>query len=384
MAHAANENGHKMGNYHGYYKIRPDATRRLALLDKEWFKDMSCIDIGCNDGQFCMSLAEELQPALLLGIDPDHVLIDSAKSRVKRAIHADKSDETPVKPAIVTAKNSTQPKACIAFRPRSVAMKTVAAEASKPAAPLNAMNDTARGKFPYNVKFKAMDIFDYSCAVSPSIEGKYDVVTCFSVTKWVHLNGGDAQLVDLFCRLFGLVRRGGRVIIEYQPWKSYENNKRVNDAARLYFPRIRCKPELFEWILTELVGFKIEARRGPSVEQSKGFDRPILVLRRPVELGSECRWGSEKDVPRLVELAYGHCESAVYTATTSVDPIGLQAELKSGSSAEQMQTQSSGRSASEPHRGDGRTWEETRGRHQKKRKCDVGETSEVRSRKHKI
>jgi SAM-dependent methyltransferase len=75
------------GNYRGYYKTRMNSCDRLGALSKDWFKGKTCLDIGCNDGQFSLAIAENFEPLLILGIDPDFVLIDSAKSRLKRLLY---------------------------------------------------------------------------------------------------------------------------------------------------------------------------------------------------------------------------------------------------------------------------------------------------------
>ncbi len=44
----------------------------------------------------------------------------------------------------------------------------------------------------------------------------YDVVCLFSVVKWMHLNGGDGAVRDVFRKAYGLLRPGGRLILEPQ------------------------------------------------------------------------------------------------------------------------------------------------------------------------
>ena len=52
--------------------------------------------------------------------------------------------------------------------------------------------------------------------------GTYDTILCLSVTKWVHLNGGDAALHALLEHICELLAPGGRLILEPQPWSSYQ------------------------------------------------------------------------------------------------------------------------------------------------------------------
>ena len=52
--------------------------------------------------------------------------------------------------------------------------------------------------------------------------GTFDTITCFSVTKWIHLNGGDEALQALLARIHSLLAPNGRAILEPQQWVSYK------------------------------------------------------------------------------------------------------------------------------------------------------------------
>lgn len=44
----------------------------------------------------------------------------------------------------------------------------------------------------------------------------YDVICLFSVVKWMHINGGDEAVREVFRKVYGLLSPGGRLILEPQ------------------------------------------------------------------------------------------------------------------------------------------------------------------------
>lgn len=72
--------------------------------------------------------------------------------------------------------------------------------------------------FPCNIEFKKLDV----------VQGKletntYDVILALSITKWIHLNGGDDGLILFFKKLYYALKEGGELVLEAQPVKSYQN-----------------------------------------------------------------------------------------------------------------------------------------------------------------
>ena len=61
-----------------------------------------------------------------------------------------------------------------------------------------------------------------AAAPMPVEPGSCDAALCLSVTKWVHLNGGDAGLRALFAALHAALAPGGLLVLEPQPWRSYK------------------------------------------------------------------------------------------------------------------------------------------------------------------
>jgi 7SK snRNA methylphosphate capping enzyme len=89
---------------------------------------------------------------------------------------------------------------------------------------------------------------------------------------------------------------GGLLVLEPQPWKSYQAavHKQGGTAAPFYKPeQLKLRPEGFVEFLTQRVGFDlvqqlsaVSQAAGPGAVPVKGFDRPILVLRKPAALAN--------------------------------------------------------------------------------------------------
>lgn len=89
---------------------------------------------------------------------------------------------------------------------------------------------------------------------------------------------------------------GGLLVLEPQPWKSYQAavHKQGGTSAPFYKPeQLKLRPEGFVGFLTQRVGFElvqqlsaVSQAAGPGAVPVKGFDRPILVLRKPAALAN--------------------------------------------------------------------------------------------------
>lgn len=107
----------------------------------------------------------------------------------------------------------------------------------------------------------------------------YDTVLCLSVTKWVHLNWGDEGLIRLFAKIWQVMRPGGILLLEPQPWKSYERKRLVSQVAVENFRDIVFKPDDFRDILLDKIGFRSMEMISTIVPNSTaGFNRPIYLL----------------------------------------------------------------------------------------------------------
>jgi 7SK snRNA methylphosphate capping enzyme len=257
-----------VGNYHGYYSMRSlPPEERLRGLQREWIYNRRCLDVGCNSGHITFYLAQHYLPKSMLGIDVDSALIHRARERLVHAASTAgqnaASDASSLK-----LRNPT-------FMPRSVRL---AAEAK----PL----------FPQNLSFMVQDVLEMGQSPGKGDDAAsgttltYGTIFCLSLTKWIHLNHGDEGLLRFFRILHGLLDPDGYLILEFQAWQSYINNKNTSSVTKKIFKSIQIKPEQFESELVSL-GFEVVQRLGAPVETARGFNRPMLVLRRRGSGGCE-------------------------------------------------------------------------------------------------
>ena len=81
-----------------------------------------------------------------------------------------------------------------------------------------------------DIVFEVADVMkesDRKSVIAPWLSNhgvhEFDLVTCFSITMWIHLHHGDEGLKDFLKYLTSFARF---VIIEPQPWKCYRTAKR--------------------------------------------------------------------------------------------------------------------------------------------------------------
>eukprot|EP01116_Phalansterium_solitarium_P017717 TRINITY_DN4437_c0_g2_i2.p1 TRINITY_DN4437_c0_g2~~TRINITY_DN4437_c0_g2_i2.p1 ORF type:complete len:234 (+),score=71.82 TRINITY_DN4437_c0_g2_i2:87-788(+) len=165
------------GNFHRYYNFNP-VEERLSRLRDAFNTDnaaldplsspLAVLDVGCNQGDLTVRLHDFLNERCpggvrTLGVDLDTVLIQRAAELHSRA------DE---------------------------------------------------------VSFEALDVMvDSAMATMTAFlrklgKDRFDLVTCFSITMWIHLNYGDDGLFKFLRRVASLARN---LIIEPQPWSCYRS-----------------------------------------------------------------------------------------------------------------------------------------------------------------
>ncbi|XP_035916465.1 probable RNA methyltransferase CG11342 [Anopheles stephensi] len=232
----------KHGNYHNYYQFRAEDSRSDILrecLRTFWNGNnqntvVHMIDVGCNSGRFTAKVRDVLEQVgarvKAVGIDIDEELCDRARAEFPD----------------------------IEFIGGNIL--TIARQAAT----------TDNGSDPIE-----------QCMMRLGIE-RFDVVCCFSVLMYVHLNGGDAGLrrvLDYLCD------KGQLLILELQAWKKYRDQVRrlKRDACQAY-PLY----EELEWrggggVLEDHIKVYVRSKGFEMVSESaekSEFDRQLIFFKK--------------------------------------------------------------------------------------------------------
>ncbi|XP_058807582.1 pre-miRNA 5'-monophosphate methyltransferase isoform X2 [Phymastichus coffea] len=238
----ANPGASVHGNFANYYSFHPTAERISQMPDglvaaeasRHHGPDYVALDIGCNSGDLTLELLAYLRRELptrriwILGVDLDARLIERARLQNR---HPD-------------------------------------------AVSFECLDFTGPDRGPL------LDAYLRQRRVC-----RFHVTFCFSVTMWIHLNGGDAGL-ERFLR--DVCASSEAVLLEPQPWRCYRNAaRRLRRAGLPGFPqleqlRYRGDPMLHvRAILSEQCGF-----RELAVSERNDWQRRLLLYARPALSGS--------------------------------------------------------------------------------------------------
>ncbi|KAF8605741.1 Bin3-domain-containing protein [Ceratobasidium sp. AG-I] len=247
------------GNYKGYYTKRGNllSDPRLQVLPPDLFRGKRVLDVGCNEGWVTCEIARDHGAKEVVGVDIDSELVSRAW-RHRRHIW---SLQAPPTSGNSTESDGNYFPECFTslFGP----------------VPIPAQMKS----FPNNVSFYASDWANQGCATD---QAGYNVVIAFSVSKWIHVHGGDEGLKLFFTRVRDVLRACATdtspsiFILEAQPWAGYRSAMRkagARDTQELQ-SKVTINPDDFSDILAEL-GFSQPRRAG--VVGDGGFKRPVDI-----------------------------------------------------------------------------------------------------------
>lgn len=251
---------------------------RLDALPRYLIESKDVLDVGCGAGYTSILLAEKFAPASVLGVDIDRSLVTQARARLveratmllgreqQRAMQSATStdalslaDEVAV-PVSLCLVQGVAAKAVILSKDVSDATtdgfmptkppvgegESYDTKVSPDTRPLSTSSDPLR-----RVTFGRCDFM----GLESTTEGvalparAFDVVLCIGMTKWIHLNYGDEGMTRLFSRLVDVLRPGGRLILEVQPWSSYKKRATMTPHVSSIYARIKLHPDRFLQVL---------------------------------------------------------------------------------------------------------------------------------------
>lgn len=287
------------GNYNRHADVRhvnESMDVRLQVFHRypELFTNKDVLDIGCNVGYMTMCIAKRFAPKSILGIDIDKKLIDQARRNLSLCVRIPKINPEGQAETDKVTKNRSEGQNKNTSKERSLSATTakdkshnnqsiqpnqlfpisfpislrriiedvdndgnlsnaVATPNSSTRNPVKNCGSTQQRRgntFPRNVSFRRCNYVLKDESLLAHDVQQYDLIVCLSVTKWIHLNFGDAGLKLAFKRMFNQLRPGGKLILEAQNWTSYKKKKKLN----VNYSRKFCK-YLFTAILICILHF---------------------------------------------------------------------------------------------------------------------------------
>ncbi|KAM4714221.1 LOW QUALITY PROTEIN: 7SK snRNA methylphosphate capping enzyme [Anableps anableps] len=251
--------------YHGFYgdshegRVGAEEDPRLRLLEADWFRDKTVLDVGCGAGHMTLAVARRFNPAHILGVELDGRLVHAARQNVRHFLSHD-----------LVAQERGRRGGQEAMSPLPLSCRVSRGPLSAP--PLLPPSSSS-SRFPGNVTFIQGDYVSERGAWPG--RGRYDVIVCLGVTKWVQLQSGDRGVARLFQRAYQSLSPGGLLILQPQPWSSYVHGRSASETTLHHFRTLRVRPELFTSLLTETVGFTSYRLLTPP-----GNQRPIYLLHK--------------------------------------------------------------------------------------------------------
>jgi len=271
------------GNYHGYYSKRPLVKDpRLALLPPNFFTGTRVLDIGCNEGWVTCEIAQTWSAHKVVGVDIDDSLVRAAWRR-RRAVWSlqGPSESTYTNPsndiAGATPRKYNRQSTESASEPTSRVGQDyfpISCEHEFGSLPVPPSQNRGKHTFPHNISFRTVDWVNTEI---PEDAERYNIVIAFSISKWIHLNGGDEGLQVFFGRIHDVLEPGGALVLEPQAWDTYAKAKRMDERLKDNARNLHIRPEDFEKVL---VGIGFSPARHLGTIGEGGFRRPVDLYAR--------------------------------------------------------------------------------------------------------
>ena len=300
------------GNYDPYYKHRFD---RCAVVDPrieallqycgtELFFDKVVLDVGCNSG-FITFLVAALGARRVEGVDVDLTLISKALKHLRwlkqkgykkmpeledegeKAWHDERY-----------AVSCVQGRGHIPYHAKPLkagALQAAIDKAKKIEKALPSMpTSTPKPDFPYNIEFRAANF--QTSKLELKRKTNYDVVLLLKISLWIHMSYGDYGIAELFKKCHQLLRLGGLLVLEAQPWHKYFEKRKKHQppsTKRNALEQLKLTPDYF----TQLLG-----QQGFEMQMSIAPRRGVTDLRDPVLIFRKVALTQVESPPLMAEI----------------------------------------------------------------------------------
>ncbi|ETB57450.1 hypothetical protein YYC_04342 [Plasmodium yoelii 17X] len=206
-------------------KINDYRLSNINNLFKDIFKDKIILDIGCNYGITTFLLSLKYKCKTVNGIDIDFNIINKNISILKLffdfiLIYNKQKHMLPfiLNKKFLKKENDMFNELYLLYEETILKKVDKVEKVEKDEKKLG----ECENEFPFNIYFLCSNIFD---KYFENVENKYDVIICFSVLKWIHLNYGDNKLILFFDLVYKLLKSGGYFILEYHREIKYKLKK---------------------------------------------------------------------------------------------------------------------------------------------------------------
>ncbi|XP_064162712.1 pre-miRNA 5'-monophosphate methyltransferase [Anguilla rostrata] len=232
------------GNFINYYSFNPPENR-LSLIPRTLLQDIGystersepilVLDVGCNSGDLSVALYAHLTGHCASG--------DAAETGELRLLGVDLDEDL-----ILRAEHSNPFRENVSFIPLDVTHD----------------RDSRTQLEGYLARFG---------------RSRFHLCACLAVTMWVHLNHGDAALLELLGRLASL---SDHLLLEAQPWKCYRSAaRRLRKLGRRDFDHFKTLE--IRGDIAERAREHLERQCGMELLRSFGstsWDRKLLLFGR--------------------------------------------------------------------------------------------------------
>lgn len=220
----------QFGNLFSYYdrkKYDHWNDPRLSSLPANTFKGKEVLYIGCHEGIVPIQIALKYQAKHVTAIDIDGKLLTKA---VNNAILID----------TVRKMSSSE------MREYNLDFHSWKGSPLYEGYQSVLRNEDLKTPLLNKLDFQIQNILDLDADFE---KHKFDVICCFKVTKFIHLNFGDLGIRTLFKNMANLLKSEGQLLLHAQGWKSYRKMKSFCPVFTCNFSQIKLLPSNFSAIL---------------------------------------------------------------------------------------------------------------------------------------